>query len=235
VVTGLTNGTEYSFTVVATNTTGDSGPSPAVSATPSMVLSVDEIGVDCTVAQPHPFTDVATSSYAYGPVGCIYNLGVTTGISPTEYGPANTVTRAQMAAFLARFYEKVTGQTCAGDHPFTDVATSSYAYGPVGCIYNLGVTTGISPTEYGPANTVTRAQMAAFLARFYEKVTGQTCADDHPFTDVATSSYAYGPVGCIYNLGVTTGISPTEYGPANTVTRAQMAAFLERLYNTLTS
>jgi hypothetical protein len=77
--------------------------------------------------------------------------------------------------------------------------------------------------------------MAAFLARFYEKVTGQTCADDHPFTDVAASSYAYGPVGCIYNLGVTTGISPTEYGPANTVTRAQTATFLERLYNTLTS
>ena len=60
-------------------------------------------------------------------------------------------------------------------------------------------------------------------------------AQSHPFTDVAASSYAYGPVGCIYNLGVTTGISPIEYGPANTVTRAQMAAFLERLYNTLTS
>ena len=235
VVSGLTNGTEYSFTVVATNTTGDSGPSVAVSATPSMVLSVDEIGVDCTVAQSHPFTDVATSSYAYGPVGCIYNLGVTTGISPTEYGPANIVTRAQMAEFSARFYEKVTGQTCTGDHPFIDVSVGSYAYGPVGCIYNLGVTTGISETEYGPANTVTRAQMAAFLARFYEKVTGQTCTGDHPFTDVSVGSYAYGPVGCIYNLGVTTGISPTEYGPANTVTRAQMAAFLERLYNTLTS
>ena len=171
VVSGLANGTEYSFTVVATNTTGDSGPSPAVSATPSMVLSVDEIGVDCTVAQSHPFTDVAASSYAYGPVGCIYNLGVTTGISETEYGPANTVTRAQMAAFLARFYEKVTGQTCADDHPFTDVVASSYAYGPVGCIYNLGVTTGISPTEYGPADTVTRAQMAVFLERLYNTLT----------------------------------------------------------------
>jgi hypothetical protein len=107
-VTGLTNGTEYSFTVVATNTTGDSGPSVAVSATPSMVLSVDGIGVDCTVAQSHPFTDVAVSSYAYGPVGRIYNLGVTGGISPTEYGPADTVTRTQMAAFLARFYNTLT-------------------------------------------------------------------------------------------------------------------------------
>jgi hypothetical protein len=117
-----------------------------------LVLSVDEIGVDCTVAQSHPFTDVAVSSYAYGPVGCIYNLGVTTGISETGYGPADSVTRAQMAVVLARFYEKVTGQTCADGHPFTDVATSSYAY--------------------GPANTVTRAQMAAFLERLYNTLTG---------------------------------------------------------------
>ena len=77
--------------------------------------------------------------------------------------------------------------------------------------------------------------MAAFLARFYETVTGKTCTGNHPFTDVPETSYAYEPVGCIYNLGVTQGISPTEYGPDDNVTRKQMAAFLERLYNTLTS
>ncbi|MBT5581219.1 MAG: S-layer homology domain-containing protein, partial [Acidimicrobiaceae bacterium] len=96
-------------------------------------------------------------------------------------------------------------------------------------------TTGINATEYGPAATVTREQMAAFLERFYETVTGQECAGDHPFTDISETSYAYNSVGCIYGLGITTGINATEYGPAATVTREQMAAFLERLYNTLTS
>ena len=172
VVSGLANGTEYTFTVVATNTKGDSAASAEVSATPSMVLSIAEIGVDCSVAQPHPFTDISTSSYAYDSVGCIYALDVTTGISATEYGPANTVTREQMAAFLARFYETVTGKTCTGTHPFTDISTSSYAYDSVGCIYGLDITTGISATEYGPANTVTREQMAAFLERLYNTLTG---------------------------------------------------------------
>ncbi|MDG2216634.1 MAG: S8 family serine peptidase [Acidimicrobiales bacterium] len=171
VVSGLANGTEYTFTVVATNTKGDSAASAEVSATPSMVLNVADIGVVCSVAQQHPFTDISTDSYAYDSVGCIYALDVTTGINATEYGPANTVTREQMAAFLARFYETVTGQECAGDHPFTDVSETSYAYNSVGCIYGLNITTGINATEYGPANTVTREQMAAFLERLYNTLT----------------------------------------------------------------
>ena len=171
VVSGLANGTEYTFTVVATNTNGDSAASAEVSATPSMVLSIAEIGVDCSAAQPHPFTDISTDSYAYDSVGCIYALDVTTGINATEYGPANTVTREQMAAFLERFYETVTGQECAGDHPFTDISETSYAYNSVGCIYGLSITTGINATEYGPAATVTREQMAAFLERLYNTLT----------------------------------------------------------------
>jgi trypsin len=167
VVAGLTNGTEYSFTVVATNISGDSEPSTPVAGMPTLVRRLGEIGVDCSLGLPHPFGDVAESSYAYASVGCIYNLGVTEGISPTEYGPDVNVTRRQMSAFLARFYESVTGQACTGDHPFEDVAESSYAYASVGCIYNLGVTEGISPTEYGPDVNVTRRQMSAFLSRTY--------------------------------------------------------------------
>ena len=108
VVTGLANGTEYTFTVVATNTIGDSEASTPVSATPSMVRSVEEIGVDCTVAQPHPFTDVAETSFAADSIGCIYTLGVTTGTSPDTYTPHAPVTRQQMAAFLERLYNTLT-------------------------------------------------------------------------------------------------------------------------------
>jgi len=38
-------------------------------------------------------------------VGCIFGLTITTGTSPTTYAPDELVTRAQMAAFIARFYE----------------------------------------------------------------------------------------------------------------------------------
>ena len=108
VVSGLTNGVQYSFTVVASNVNGDGVASGVVSATPSKVLSVGDIGVDCSTSQPHPFVDVAESSFAYDSIGCIYALEVTTGTSSTSYSPAGLVTREQMAAFLERLYNAVT-------------------------------------------------------------------------------------------------------------------------------
>ena len=77
--------------------------------------------------------------------------------------------------------------------------------------------------------------MAAFLERMYESLTNIECGGEHPFVDVAESSFAYDSIGCIYGLGVTTGTSSETYSPGESVTREQMAAFLERLYNTVTS
>ncbi len=55
-----------------------------------------------------------------------------------------------------------------------------------------------------------------------------------PFTDVPASSFARDDVTCIYNLGVTTGTSLTTFSPGDNVTREQMAAFLSRLYKSMT-
>ncbi|MBT5850244.1 MAG: S8 family serine peptidase [Acidimicrobiaceae bacterium] len=235
VVDGLTDGTKYSFTVIAINSAGSSEPSKPVAGTPTLLRQREEIGIDCSEMLAHPFHDLSVSANAQRDTACIYNLGVTTGISATAYGPGAAVTRAQMAAFLARFYETVTGQTCAGDHPFTDVAVNSFAYGPVGCIYALGITTGISATAYGPGVAVTRVQMAAFLSRLLSVLTSSGCTGSHPFTDVSPSSYGYGPVGCLYQLGLTTGTSSVTFSPAQGMTRAQMAAFLSRSYRFLMS
>ena len=235
VVNGLIDGTQYSFTVIAANSAGNSEPSNPVTGIPTLVRQLEEIGIDCSETLAHPFVDLSASADAQRDTACIYNLGVTTGISENAYGPDTAVTRAHMAAFLARFYETVTGQRCAGDHPFTDVAINSYAHGPVGCIYNLGVTTGISATAYGPNAPVTRAQMAAFLSRLVSELTSSDCTGSHPFGDVSPSSYGYGPVGCLYELGLTTGTSSITFSPDQVVTRAQMAAFLARTYRLLVS
>ena len=184
----------------------------------------------------HGFTDVSRPSKLSSNVGCIKKLGVTTGTSATTYSPYDRVTREQMAAFLARMYRKVTGKACSSTtHGFTDVPTTSYAYRDVGCIKDLGVTRGTSATTFSPYDRVTREQMAAFLARMYRKVTGKACSSTtHGFTDVPTTSYAYRDIGCIKDLGVTTGTSATTYSPYDQVTREQMAAFLTRLYRVIT-
>jgi hypothetical protein len=77
--------------------------------------------------------------------------------------------------------------------------------------------------------------MAPVIARLYRTATEKACSSASPFGDVPPSSYAYGDVGCIHLLGVTTGTSATTYSPGDVVTREQMAAFIARLYNAVTT
>ena len=73
-----------------------------------------------------------------------------------------------MAAFIARLYKAITKESAPlTDTPFTDVPPSSFAYDDIGRIYGLGITKGTDPTTYSPQQTVSREQMAAFIARLY--------------------------------------------------------------------
>jgi S-layer family protein len=177
-----------------------------------------------------PFTDVSANSFARDDIELLFDLGITTGTSPTTYGPDELVTREQMAAFLARLWRSL-GKTCPTDPtPFSDVNPASFAEGDIACIFGLGITTGTSATTYDPGGRVTREQMAAFLARLWMTL-GNSCPNGpFPFTDVSPSSFALSHISCIFSLGITTGTSPTTYSPGANVTREQMAAFLARTY-----
>ena len=50
-----------------------------------------------------PFGDVSALSFALADIGCIFGLGITTGTSATTFDPLASVTREQLAAFIARF------------------------------------------------------------------------------------------------------------------------------------
>ncbi len=237
-ITGLANGTLHTFTVRASNR-GGAGPMSAATNTvapvgPPAVAVLSAVLVNCSGDVAHNFTDVE-HSIASGDIGCIAELGVTTGTSPTTFSPHDLVTREQMAAFIARLYRALTGEACpAASTPFTDVA-GSFAADDIACIHGLEVTTGTSPSTYSPRSPVNRGQMAVFIARLYRTITGDDCGPGPtPFTDV-TPSFAAADIGCIFGLGVTTGTSPTTYAPDDHVTREQMAAFIARLYRTITN
>lgn len=79
-----------------------------------------------------------------------------------------------MAAFLARAWEAA-GRTCPDDagagSSFDDVPAGSTHAADIGCIAALGITRGTAAGMFSPSDTVTRAQMATLLVRFYEALT----------------------------------------------------------------
>lgn len=175
------------------------------------------------------FYDVPEGTYYYEPVLFLRDSGITRGCSAVLYCPEDFVTREQMAAFIGRFWRFIDGECDYTPTPLIDVPVTSFAYDDVACIFNLGITTGTNATSYSPADLVTREQMAAFIARLWRALDLECPPGGHPFVDVHVNSFGFDDIACIYLLGITTGTSPTTYSPGQFVTRAQMAAFLDRL------
>ncbi len=124
----------------------------------------------------------------------------------------------------------ITQKACPTDKvstgTFGDVNSSNSAALAINCIADYGVTTGNASGGFNPTGTVTRAQMALFLSRLGDNF------DKSPagFTDIGgLSPEAQDAINGLYNAGVVNGTSGTKYSPSNGVSRAQMAAFINRL------
>ena len=175
--TAFTNDIECIYAIEVTTGTSETTFSPDDTVTRGQMASFmarlyEKLKGASAPVVSTPFIDVDQGSYAYDDVSRVYGLGLTTGTSETTFSPGETVTRGQMASFMARLYEKLKGASApVVSTPFTDVDKDSFAYDDVSRIYGLGLTTGTSETTFSPNDTVTREQMASFLARLYRVLT----------------------------------------------------------------
>lgn len=184
----------------------------------SLLYAIDDSGglADCEI----PFDDVAESNVHAANICRLVELAVTTGISDTEYGPSLQVTRAQMGTFLQR----ALGLPPSSTNRFPDVDPGSVHAPGINAIAEAGITLGRADGTYDPTGSVTRAEMASFLARAaqLDGVQGTGFADVDP-TNVHTPN-----IYAVRDADITTGVTATTFDPAGNVTRAQMASFLIR-------
>ena len=85
---------------------------------------------------------------------------ITAGCSPTHFCPDARVTRVQMAQFLARALHLPASTT-----DYFDDDDGMTGEGNINALAKAGLTTGCGTRRFCPTRTVTRAQMALFLAR----------------------------------------------------------------------
>lgn len=145
--------------------------------------------------------------------------------------------RWQMALFLTRTWDAVSGPPPEGSaQDFEDLeGYSPETVAAVGRLSALGITSGISETEFAPHQPVTRWQMALFLDRLLTGLGVAVPETEVPeFTDV-TDPAILEAVADLYRLGVTTGTSESTFSPNDVVTREQMAAFLARSVTTVSA
>ena len=111
----------------------------------------------------------------------------------------------------------------------------SFAADWIETLANNGITGGCGGNNYCPNNPVTRAQMAVFLLKASQGSTYVPPTATGIFSDVPVGSFAANWIEDLYTRNITGGCltNPLRYCPSSTVTRAQMAAFLVKMFPTL--
>jgi hypothetical protein len=172
--------------------------------------------------------DIASSVFAQDIIW-LADEGITRGCNPPDndqFCPDRTVTRGQMAAFLVRFL----GLTAIDPTiEFTDTVGNIFEQ-DILKLATAGITRGCNPPDndqFCPETGVTRGQMAAFLVR----AVGVTDNGGGDLFDDDDGSIFESDIDKLATAGITRGCNPpanTNFCPDRTVTRGQMAAFLNR-------
>ena len=136
--------------------------------------------------------------------------GLVNGMNAVAYAPNASTTRAQLWTILAR----QSGADLTGGATWYEKAQN--------WAKEKGISDGTNPN-----GTINRAQMVTMLWRAMGQSAAGSAAN---FTDVPADSYYAQAMAWAVENGITTGTGNGKFSPDNTCTRAQIAVFLYRNY-----
>lgn len=196
--------------------TGGSGYTPSTPNNPT------------TPASGETFTDLENHAWAKDAVYTLKNKGIISGISDTEFAPANNIKRGDFILILTRML----GVNNEFTENFADVPESAYYYRAIGSAKAAGIAQG-SGENFMPENSITRQDLItlayrAFLAKGYITETDDTASLD-AFADKGDiSDYAGTAMASMVKAGIIQG-SNGNVNPKGFATRAEVAVMCARL------
>ncbi len=188
-------------------------------------ITIKDVPADYT----ETFKDVPLDYWSYPQVRAAYAAGIVKG-SDGSYFPTDTVTRDQLAVYIARAMNggDPTGPATVA---FTDI-TNPWANVYIAYCIDHGVVKGFDATHYGPTLEVDRGSMAVFIARAKGWVSIDDAMNTAPelFADVPAGYWSGTAIQACVDHGVVNGYDATRYQPTWIVSRDQMAVFVQRAF-----
>jgi subtilisin len=207
-----------------------------VSTNPSVQVVMDVDHTLNAVYVVSDFVDVPPSHPFWSWIEALFRAGITAGCgtNPPVFCPDQTVSRAEMAVFLLRSIHGAGYAPPTATSVFADVPVSDPFAAWIDRLFDEGIVSGCgtNPLRYCPSDDVTRGQMALLLLRAKHGAGYQPPAASGLFADVASNDPFAPWIEQLFAEGVTTGCgtNPLRYCPSQSVTRGQMAAFLDRAF-----
>ena len=186
-------------------------------------------GNTCDESVEIKFKDVSKNDWFYSSVMYVNKYELMTGLNETEFGPVQSLARAQFAMILYR----MNGSPAVDyTNKFKDVAAGIWYTDPIMWASNKGVVTGYSNGNFGPGDNINREQMAVMMYR-YAKTQGYDVS-----ASVALGNYKDGAnvsgfakqamQWCIAEGIITGKYNGTQLDPQGNALRAECATIIRR-------
>jgi hypothetical protein len=179
-------------------------------------------------AQQRLFADVPPDHVHAAAIAWAANEGLVQG-SNGRFSPNHDTSRAQLASVLQRFHLR-SGEpvTTFGSPVYADVSASHVHATAIAWATGTGVLQGFTAQQFGPNRPTTRAQLASLLYRYRDETfampPGRSSFADVPADHVHAEAIAWAS-----DRGIVRGIGGGRFAPNVAVSRAQLAAMLQRL------
>lgn len=175
------------------------------------------------------FVDMTGYAWAEGAIAKLKSLGAVNGRNETEFAPSAAVTREEFVKMLISSFSLVEEVT---ESKFTDVAVDSWYAPYVAKAAALGIVTGISESEFGVGQLISRQDMAtmAFRALRYTVSEFDTDLEGISFTDSEQiAKYARTSALMLKKLQVLEGYDDGSFRPLQTANRAETAQMIYKM------
>lgn len=148
------------------------------------------------------------------------------GYEDGAFRPENNITRAELAAMIARlsYGDELPDGMYATSFP--DVDGDAWFNKHIGYLENLNVLTGYEDGTFRPYDTITRGEIAAVIARAQKYDVIPTIST---FADVTDADWAKDYIMTLANKGIVGGYGDGLYGTYSPLTRAEAVTIINRV------
>lgn len=179
-----------------------------------------------------PFIDVTSGDWFYNGVAYNYYEGLMTGMDSTHFGPYGFLSRAQFALIL---YRMSGSPDTDAKNTFLDLSGDEWYADAVLWAQKNGIVNGYVNGCFGPADMITREQMALMMHRYANYLGKDTSfgSSYDQFADRASvSPFAADAMGWAIEKGIITGKdNGTRIDPQGNTARAECALIIQRFMN----
>ncbi|OMF25786.1 hypothetical protein BK133_20910 [Paenibacillus sp. FSL H8-0548] len=169
------------------------------------------------------FPDVPEKHWAAKAIQYASQIGIVEGVPNGQFKGSDSVTRAEFVAMIVR---TLGIDTTGEDGSFSDT-DGHWADVLIRALHRAGIVYGTGNGTFNPDQEISRAEMAAILARVLNMSTANGASK---FSDLS-GHWAADHIDQLSRAGILNGVGAGKFAPNDTATRDQSVAIIMRMLN----